>query len=161
MTLQQNPTHPTGLEKTGANLEAITEEIVIATEARPANTSATCTGGDRDDWQKYFADAPDKTLERRQIEMDSRDRYERLCARFATTLATLICSLVLFAVSASAATYTVNSKDDIDDGVCNAAHCSLREAINATNANVGSDFIVFNLDTFNISSGVGTIGLTD
>ena len=77
------------------------------------------------------------------------------------SLATLICVLVLFAVSASAATYTVNSKDDLDDGVCNAAHCSLREAINAANANVGSDFVVFNIDTTSISSGLATIVLTD
>jgi len=31
----------------------------------------------------------------------------------------------------------VNTTDDLDDGVCNAAHCSLREAINAVNARIG------------------------
>jgi CSLREA domain-containing protein len=149
------------LSRPDAILEAITEEIVIATEAPPANTSATCTGGDRDDWQKDFASATSKTLKGTQMEINSRARYERLCARFATTLATLVGALVLFAVSASAATYTVNSIDDIDDGVCDASHCSLREAINAANANVGSDFVVFDINTSNISSRVATIVLID
>lgn len=43
------------------------------------------------------------------------------------------------------ATFTVNSADDSDDGACNAAHCSLREAINAANANPGADSIAFNI----------------
>ena len=42
-----------------------------------------------------------------------------------------------------AATYTVNSTADTDDGVCNAANCTLREAINAANANAGTDTIRF------------------
>jgi CSLREA domain-containing protein len=142
MTRQQNRTPETGSEKTHARMEAITDEMTIATEAHAADATGTCRGADRE-------------------ESRSQARYERLCVLFATTFGTLICVLVLFAVSASAATYTVNSKDDIDDGVCNAPHCSLREAIIAANANVGSDFIVFNLDTINISSGVATIVLTD
>jgi CSLREA domain-containing protein len=32
------------------------------------------------------------------------------------------------------AVITVNSNDDVDDGTCNATHCSLREAINKANA---------------------------
>ncbi|MEZ4767081.1 MAG: CSLREA domain-containing protein [Caldilineales bacterium] len=44
-----------------------------------------------------------------------------------------------------AATFTVNTTDDNDDGVCNAAHCSLREAINAANAAPGTDTIAFNI----------------
>ncbi len=44
-----------------------------------------------------------------------------------------------------ATTFTVNSTDDADDGACNAAHCSLREAINAANAIAGADSIVFNI----------------
>ncbi|MBP8239193.1 MAG: right-handed parallel beta-helix repeat-containing protein, partial [Saprospiraceae bacterium] len=39
----------------------------------------------------------------------------------------------------------VNSTDDTNDGVCNAAHCSLREAIRAANQNAGPDTIVFNI----------------
>ncbi|HEY66430.1 MAG TPA: DNRLRE domain-containing protein [Caldilineae bacterium] len=38
----------------------------------------------------------------------------------------------------------VNTTDDVDDGTCNATHCSLREAINAVNAMLG-DHIAFNI----------------
>ena len=53
----------------------------------------------------------------------------------------------------SAMTYVVNSANDVNDGVCNATHCSLREAINAANANTGSDTINFNIS----GAGVKTI----
>lgn len=43
------------------------------------------------------------------------------------------------------ATFTVNSSNDIDDDACNAAHCSLREAIKAANNAAGSDDIRFNI----------------
>jgi CSLREA domain-containing protein len=46
---------------------------------------------------------------------------------------------------AQAATYTVNSTNDVDDTKCNSFHCSLREAINAANANPGLDTIGFNI----------------
>lgn len=47
---------------------------------------------------------------------------------------------------AQAATIVVNTTSDADDGVCNAAHCTLREAINAANADPGSpDEITFNI----------------
>jgi CSLREA domain-containing protein/uncharacterized repeat protein (TIGR01451 family) len=39
--------------------------------------------------------------------------------------------------------YTVNTTDDLDNGVCDAAHCSLREAIIAANAAPGTDTIAF------------------
>lgn len=39
--------------------------------------------------------------------------------------------------------FTVNSTDDADDGVCDATHCSLREAIDAANAGAGIDTIAF------------------
>ncbi len=39
----------------------------------------------------------------------------------------------------------VNSADDANDGVCNAMHCSLREAIIAANQNPGPDTIAFNV----------------
>ena len=42
---------------------------------------------------------------------------------------------------AQAVTFTVNSTADTDDGTCDFAHCSLREAINAANANAGLDTI--------------------
>jgi uncharacterized repeat protein (TIGR01451 family)/CSLREA domain-containing protein len=41
------------------------------------------------------------------------------------------------------ATYAVNSTNDVDDGVCDAAHCSLREAINRANSTAGTDAITF------------------
>src|SRR6266446_4517279 len=57
---------------------------------------------------------------------------------------------------AHAANFTVNTADDHNDGVCNAADCTLREAINAVNAGSGSDTISFNIP----GSGVHTINLT-
>ncbi len=62
--------------------------------------------------------------------------------------------LVLSAALARAATFTVNSTADTDDGVCNAANCTLREAINAANANPGTDTI-----RFQIGTGAKTIAL--
>src|SRR4030042_6633229 len=56
-----------------------------------------------------------------------------------------------------AGTFTVNASDDIDDGLCDARHCSLREAINRANANAGPDTIEFNIP----GPGPHTIRLTD
>lgn len=53
------------------------------------------------------------------------------------------------AVADTQATFIVNTADDIDDGVCNAAHCSLREAITAANDETnhpGPDIINFAAD---------------
>ena len=61
--------------------------------------------------------------------------------RHSWVLAGVLCALVPGA--AQAATFTVNSTNDFDDGVCNAAHCSLREAIFAANAAAGTDTIRF------------------
>lgn len=44
-----------------------------------------------------------------------------------------------------AATFTVNTVLDTDDGACNGVHCSLREAINAANNSAGPDIIDFSL----------------
>src|SRR6266566_5472573 len=57
---------------------------------------------------------------------------------------------------AHAATFTVNTADDHNDGVCNAADCTLREAINAVNAGSGGDTISFNIP----GAGVHTINAT-
>ena len=68
--------------------------------------------------------------------------------------ARVLAGLLCFAVTAAsrAATFTVNSSADTDDGVCNAANCTLREAINAANATAGTDTI-----RFSIGSGPKTI----
>src|SRR2546422_2384548 len=50
-------------------------------------------------------------------------------------------------------TFTVNSTADTDDGTCNAANCTLREAINAANTNAGADTVNFNIP----GAGVKTI----
>ena len=42
-------------------------------------------------------------------------------------------------------TFTVNTTDDTDDRTCDVAHCSLREALLAANANPGKDEIAFNI----------------
>lgn len=46
---------------------------------------------------------------------------------------------------AQAATYTVNTTNDVNDGTCDMAHCSLREAILAANTNSTADTIAFNI----------------
>jgi CSLREA domain-containing protein len=71
-------------------------------------------------------------------------------------VAALLLTMFLNPTIAFAATYTVNSTDDVDDGACNATHCSLREAINAANANGGGDSIRFD----SLSTG-SIITLTD
>ncbi|HTR03428.1 MAG TPA: CSLREA domain-containing protein [Thermoanaerobaculia bacterium] len=69
--------------------------------------------------------------------------------------ALLAASLILLsAPDLHATVFTVNSNADTDDGVCNAANCTLREAINAANANAGADTI-----RFAIGSGTKSIAL--
>ena len=58
---------------------------------------------------------------------------------------------------AANATLIVNTTDDVDNGACLAAHCSLREAINAANANADSNTINFNIPNSFIAAGVFTI----
>jgi CSLREA domain-containing protein len=58
---------------------------------------------------------------------------------------TLVLALVPIGHMAEALTYTVNSTNDVDDTKCNSSHCSLREAINAANANPGTDTIDFTI----------------
>lgn len=45
----------------------------------------------------------------------------------------------------SQTTFTVNTTNDVDDGTCNAVHCSLREAITAANHTEGGAVIAFNI----------------
>ena len=42
----------------------------------------------------------------------------------------------------------VNTIDDLDDGICDSAHCSLREAINLANSKSGPDLIIFDPKVF-------------
>ena len=59
-----------------------------------------------------------------------------------------------FTVETQVADIVVNSNDDVDDTVCDATHCSLREAIIAANANAGvTDTITFSIP----GAGVQTI----
>ena len=67
----------------------------------------------------------------------------------------LALTLTLPVKSATVATYTVNSTNDVDDGNCNGTHCSLREAIKAANNSAGSDTINFSIS--GCSGGVCTI----
>jgi CSLREA domain-containing protein len=60
-------------------------------------------------------------------------------------LVAMLFSLLFGAGLAHAATFTVNTADDHDDGTCNVADCTLREAINAANAGAGGDTITFNI----------------
>jgi len=46
---------------------------------------------------------------------------------------------------AHADVYGVNSVNDVDDGTCDATHCSLREAIKAAEAHPGPDEVRFNI----------------
>ena len=71
--------------------------------------------------------------------------------RHAASLCALVSAIALVSgalaapARATTATFVVNSADDVDDGTCDATHCSLREAINAANANPGTDTIIFNI----------------
>ena len=58
--------------------------------------------------------------------------------------------------------FTVNSTNDVDDGVPGIAHCSLREAIAAANANADTNTIDFAAEVPGLHTGVtGTITLTN
>ncbi|MBI3851466.1 MAG: CSLREA domain-containing protein [Verrucomicrobia bacterium] len=58
--------------------------------------------------------------------------------------------------------FTVNTTDDADDGVPGIAHCSLREAIAAANANADTNTIDFAAEVPGLHTGVtGTITLTN
>nr|MBX2873057.1 CSLREA domain-containing protein [Saprospiraceae bacterium] len=52
---------------------------------------------------------------------------------------------ILFSPLFAQTTWVVNTVDDNDDGTCDATHCSLREAIDASNTNAGADIIAFNI----------------
>jgi CSLREA domain-containing protein len=72
---------------------------------------------------------------------------KQLLFRFLSVSAVLLLALSPFggALAKEATTYAVNTTDDADDGACNKAHCSLREAINAADAHAGADKIEFKI----------------
>jgi len=49
------------------------------------------------------------------------------------------------ATQAGGGVWIVNTVDDLDDGVCDNTHCSLREAINTVNAAPGTQYIYFDI----------------
>src|SRR6266446_10145058 len=57
-------------------------------------------------------------------------------------------------------TYIVNTTADHDDGVCDSADCTLREAINAANATVNSNTSPHNINFSIPGSGVHTINVS-
>jgi len=59
--------------------------------------------------------------------------------------------LLLSAYPAQAAIHTVNSSLDTDDGTCDAANCTLREAVNAANVGTG--------DTIQFAIGSGAVNI--
>jgi len=63
-----------------------------------------------------------------------------------------ILSLAVFPFPAEASILVVNTTDDLNDGTCDASHCSLREAIYAANAYVSSDSIHFDIPGSGIAS---------
>lgn len=58
-------------------------------------------------------------------------------------LAVGLAVLLVGNTAASPSTLFVNTNDDLDDGTCDAAHCSLREAINSANTLPGLETIEF------------------
>jgi titin len=73
-------------------------------------------------------------------------------------MAGLCLLLAIGTATVTASTFTVNSTDDTDDGKCNVAHCSLREAINGANANSGGDTIEFDIPKTDSGYSVGVSG---
>ncbi len=70
---------------------------------------------------------------------------KRECLLRAVGLACLLFVLFAFPTPVAADTFVVNTADDLDDGSCDTSHCSLREALNAANANPGADSIAFDI----------------
>jgi CSLREA domain-containing protein len=66
--------------------------------------------------------------------------------RLSTLLACAAVTTLAWAAGASAATFTVTSQNDADDGICDGPHCSLREAINAANRTEAADLLRFSSD---------------
>lgn len=59
----------------------------------------------------------------------------------------MVDEIVLASHPGTGTQFTVNSTNDVNDGTCDATHCSLREAINAANALAGKNSIHFVIGT--------------
>ncbi len=70
-------------------------------------------------------------------------RGTRLATKPQSGACLLLILLSFLPAGSSAATFSVNATDDLDDGGCDAIHCSLREAIIAANATQSVDLIEF------------------
>jgi CSLREA domain-containing protein len=67
--------------------------------------------------------------------------------------AIMLTSLMASGPAQAATTFTVNNTGDPgSDGICNAASCTLREAINAANSKPGADTIEFSIPRANVQS---------
>lgn len=53
--------------------------------------------------------------------------------------------ILFYIFAAGQVTYVVNTTDDVDDGVCDGVHCSLREAISTANGDGVPSYINFNI----------------
>ena len=73
------------------------------------------------------------------------NRKSLMWVALSALLLSLVSGMAVSPETVRAATYTVNTSDDADDGTCDVAHCSLREAINAANTNPGPDTIAFSI----------------
>lgn len=67
---------------------------------------------------------------------------------------TIVCLLIIAPITAvQAKTFVVNTLEDVNDGFCNTAHCSLREAVIAANRRLGTDIITLSAGTYRFRIG--------
>ena len=78
----------------------------------------------------------------RELRRESK-RQGRLARKATTAAGAAFGATALFAPGAEAANFTVNSLNDPGSGTCDATECTLREAIDAANANPDADVVTF------------------
>lgn len=86
-----------------------------------------------------------RTLRHRHLATAGRATSTRSLSQIGGVVAVAAIFVVSISLTASAATFTVNTTSDTDDGVCDSAHCSLREAMTLANASPGTDLIAFDI----------------
>jgi CSLREA domain-containing protein len=82
-------------------------------------------------------------------------RWIKKLGLYVLSVLSLLLLTAPMATHAGGGVFVVNTTDDLDDGVCDAAHCSLREAINMVNTYAGVQYIYFDIP----GSGPHEIGL--